>query len=326
MDFVKSLFIYMGVTFAVTMQGAPAPSETPTPAPQAIVTPAPGETAQPGESPAPGTTVVAPELTPNKSYRLLKQGSRGELVRKLQARLIELGYLGGTVDGAYGHNTRRAVMRFQKEHGLTQDGEAGSQTQTILYESPNVKPNPNVTATLAPTTEALPTPSEGPDASPAAVGAETPAPSEDDLSLIKGAKVVINDTGEPMGVIRKMDGVNQRTEPRLYRDGEGGIHISLYDLGQNGAGFSLTEGEQTFTLKFGQTEVNLYWDEVDGWSADVGEDILTLSVGDVLRQGDDVIISTSFLEKSLQAAVTWDEEELTLIIRIRSAGADDITS
>lgn len=68
-------------------------------------------------------------------YILLKQGSSGLEVRKLQGRLAELGYYSGGVDGIYGESTTTAVKAFQRNNGLSGDGQAGSQTQTKLYSS-----------------------------------------------------------------------------------------------------------------------------------------------------------------------------------------------
>ena len=68
-------------------------------------------------------------------YILLKEGSSGLEVRKLQARLAELGYYSGGVDGIYGSTTTSAVKAFQRNNGLSGDGQAGSQTQTKLYSS-----------------------------------------------------------------------------------------------------------------------------------------------------------------------------------------------
>ena len=69
------------------------------------------------------------------SYVLLKRGSSGLDVRKLQGRLAELGYYGGGVDGLYGESTENAVKAFQRANGLSGDGQAGEQTQTKLYSS-----------------------------------------------------------------------------------------------------------------------------------------------------------------------------------------------
>jgi len=64
---------------------------------------------------------------------LLKVGSRGNDVKIMQQKLIELGYLNGKADGIFGSQTRDAVIRFQKAKGLTADGIAGPQTLAALY-------------------------------------------------------------------------------------------------------------------------------------------------------------------------------------------------
>jgi len=68
-------------------------------------------------------------------YLLLKQGTSGLEVRKLQARLAELGYYSGGMDGIYGETTSDAVKAFQRNNGLSGDGQAGEQTQSKLYSA-----------------------------------------------------------------------------------------------------------------------------------------------------------------------------------------------
>ncbi len=81
------------------------------------------------------------------SYPLLKQGAAGVEVRKLQGRLAELGYYAGGVDGIYGETTVTAVKAFQRNNGLSGDGQAGEQTQKRLYSSAaNYANNPVATA------------------------------------------------------------------------------------------------------------------------------------------------------------------------------------
>ena len=70
-----------------------------------------------------------------ESYLLLKQGSAGIEVRRLQARLLELGYYSGGVDGLYGATTVEAVKAFQRNNSLSADGQAGAQTQSRLYSA-----------------------------------------------------------------------------------------------------------------------------------------------------------------------------------------------
>jgi peptidoglycan hydrolase-like protein with peptidoglycan-binding domain len=74
-------------------------------------------------------------VTPPSTYVTLKKGDRGEDVRALQARLIELKYLSGKADGIYGSDTRDAVIAFQQRSNLTADGKAGKVTQTLLYSA-----------------------------------------------------------------------------------------------------------------------------------------------------------------------------------------------
>lgn len=65
---------------------------------------------------------------------LLKNGSRGELVKALQTRLNEQGYKAGTADGIFGSNTEKAVKALQSAAGITVDGKVGQNTWTALLE------------------------------------------------------------------------------------------------------------------------------------------------------------------------------------------------
>lgn len=60
-----------------------------------------------------------------------------DLVRSIQSKLNAKGYTddaGAALvpDGSYGSKTKQAVSKFQKDHGLTVDGWAGSLTQAAL--------------------------------------------------------------------------------------------------------------------------------------------------------------------------------------------------
>lgn len=63
---------------------------------------------------------------------LLKNGSRGELVKALQTRLNEQGYGAGSADSIFGSNTEQAVKSLQSAAGLTVDGKVGKNTWTAL--------------------------------------------------------------------------------------------------------------------------------------------------------------------------------------------------
>ncbi len=74
----------------------------------------------------------------------LKKGSSGEKVEKLQARLSELGYYSGPIDGHFGDGTEEAFMLFQEVCGLYVDGIAGSDVDYLYaddapaYEEPKL--------------------------------------------------------------------------------------------------------------------------------------------------------------------------------------------
>lgn len=56
----------------------------------------------------------------------------GTDVMELQALLKKMGYNPGTADGLFGRQTQQAVMRFQRDMGLTSDGIAGPKTYEAL--------------------------------------------------------------------------------------------------------------------------------------------------------------------------------------------------
>lgn len=69
---------------------------------------------------------------PAQGATVLEVGSRGSDVIKVQNRLIKFDYLSGTADGRYGEATRNAVIRFQRNNGLTADGRVGPATAAAL--------------------------------------------------------------------------------------------------------------------------------------------------------------------------------------------------
>ena len=66
---------------------------------------------------------------------ILKRGMKGDDVRRLQQRLMELGYALHKygADGEYGSETATAVKAFQLDRGLEADGIAGEATLAALY-------------------------------------------------------------------------------------------------------------------------------------------------------------------------------------------------
>ena len=67
-------------------------------------------------------------VTPVTTQPMLRTGSRGDAVRKLQEMLNAKGYTCGNVDGIFGSKTYAAVLAFQKAYGLGADGIVGPLT------------------------------------------------------------------------------------------------------------------------------------------------------------------------------------------------------
>ena len=119
---------------------------------------------------------------------VLRQGNRGEEVRRLQKNLnAAIGRKYGTIaaDGIFGPRTKQAVERYQKDFRLKSvDGIVGPETRNALatrvliiegtMSRSNSSPAPNPTAqTATPSPVTAPTPA-GQTATPAPVSAPTP--------------------------------------------------------------------------------------------------------------------------------------------------------
>ena len=92
---------------------------------------APGQSAQATRVPAP---VVTEEPEEDDSPRDLSYGDKGDQVKALQRRLIELGYLSGSADGDYGRGTENAVEKFQEAiNYYTTDGVATIELQSMIF-------------------------------------------------------------------------------------------------------------------------------------------------------------------------------------------------
>jgi len=86
----------------------------------------------------------------NSTYNLLFSGAapvymamlgdEGDDIAVIQERLIEMDYLKGKATGYFGDETQAAVLKFQKNNKLEEDGKVGSITMEKLY-SDDVVPN-----------------------------------------------------------------------------------------------------------------------------------------------------------------------------------------
>lgn len=66
---------------------------------------------------------------------VMRKGTRGDAVTRLQLRLNQLGYYHSAIDGVYGDAAIEAVKAFQNVNGLSETGVADLQTQLKIYSS-----------------------------------------------------------------------------------------------------------------------------------------------------------------------------------------------
>ncbi len=338
MDFLKTLLVYMTATLAASMQGEPLPEATPTPTatPVAIVTPAP-DTAATTEVPTitvagvpvvvTATPVPQPTITPNTSYKNLSQGDRGDNVKKVQERLIELGYLTGKADGAYGGQTRRAVLRFQYYNGLNQDGVAGRATQTILFESEDVVPYPGTaTPTPAPaespdeepptleevaaaTAEAeatvTPTPDPSPTATPSAVSSVTVTPVENVTVTLDGSRLTLLSTE---------GNVTTNIALKVYMAEDSDVYISLDDLiAAVPAWTKVAVTEDSFNITVNNHSVTIGKTEA-GYQTWLNDVYTPAAAGDFALDGEILLVRLSFLQNFCGLRVDYDSATKTLTL------------
>lgn len=338
MDFLKTLLVYMSMTMAASMQGGTLPEPTPTPTtpPAAVVsTAAPATTTAPSApvvtlagtaATATPTPVPKPDITPNPNYRNLSKGDRGDRVKKLQERLIELGYLAGTADGSYGNQTRRAVMRFQYYNGLQQDGVAGRATQTVLFEYENVMPYP-ASPTPAASEAPLSSPTSDPVLTLAPLEAVTTAGTQEivlqdatpepvpalDVALtpLEGGSVTLN--GTVLTLLSQQGNVSVSVAPHMFVSEDGDVYLSITDLCTAIPAWTLTttadEAGQAvhWNITANGHTVTAY--TIDGGFASLVDGVHQPFVaGDLVVHDNDLLVRTSYLHTALSLQVVYDDE------------------
>lgn len=106
------------------------------------------------------TAVIATAATPAPSaitadtVVVLRRGTRGLAVTRVQQQLVALGYYNITPDGVYDADDIAAVKAFQQKNNLKADGVAGLETQQWLFSGNALSAN----ATATPKPAATPTP------------------------------------------------------------------------------------------------------------------------------------------------------------------------
>ena len=87
---------------------------------------------------APHDDCREPERRPHKPHRrILKHGSKGEDVKRLQKVLLARGFCPRNFvpDGVFGPTTQKAVKQFQRQANLRADGVVGRETWDRIFAS-----------------------------------------------------------------------------------------------------------------------------------------------------------------------------------------------
>lgn len=69
----------------------------------------------------------------DESFEIIRQGSKGEPVVRVQERLLDLGYYAYKLTGSYQTVTRSAVISYQVASGLMSDGTIGEESYRELF-------------------------------------------------------------------------------------------------------------------------------------------------------------------------------------------------
>lgn len=188
------------------------------------------------KEPAAGFISVTPP--PGGGYALLREGSIGAPVVQLQLALKARAFYKGSIDGLYGAGLRDAVKAFQLAYGLVQDGDAGADTQRLLYEGVL----PAGTKAPSPAPEATPITSFVTVTAPPDGGLITLKEGDEGL-LVKNLQQALTDQGYYKGIVDGFFGGETRDSVisfqhahQLAEDGMAGIDTqSALFAGENQA-------------------------------------------------------------------------------------------
>lgn len=188
--------------------------------------------------------------------------------------------------------------------------------------------------TEAPAETAAPADKETPEAAVAPAETEAPARKEpqeivenvdldaDTYEPVDGA-VALNESGGPLEFIRQEDGVPVNARPRLMKSGSK-IRVSLDDLCACTDWRVTDGGAGTVVLEAAGYTLAVY-SEDSGVSATVDGTDLPMNQDDFDFSSDGHFINAEFLAKALQGEAEWDQDESTLMLRIRDKADGETT-
>ena len=134
------------------------------------------------------------------------------------------------------------------------------------------------------------------------------------------ASIALNEGDGPLEYIAMEDGVRVKAKPRLSQNGAK-IRVSLDDICKCVESWRLTdEGVGTVVLEAAGYTLALY-NEPSGLSATVDGIGILMKEDDFDFESEGHFINAEFLAEALKGEAIWEQEENTLILRIRDKEA-----
>ena len=203
----------------------------------------------------------------------------------------------------------------------------------VTEEPVTSTPVPVETETPVPVTEAPATETAAPSETEAAKDTETvPEPDEDIPEVVENVDldadfyepvsgmVALNEGDGPLEFLVMEDGVPVTSRPRLSRN-DNKIRISLDDLCECVDGWQLTDdGVGSVVLEAAGYTLVLY-NEDKGCSASMDGMEIPMKEDDYDFATEGHFINAQFLASALKGEAVWDQEENTLMLRIRDKEA-----
>ena len=132
--------------------------------------------------------------------------------------------------------------------------------------------------------------------------------------------MALNEGNGPLEYIVTRDGVPATVKPRVSQNGAR-IRVSLDDLCQCVDTWKLTDdGAGSVVLEAAGYTLVLY-NEVTGCSATLDGTAIPMEAGDMDFETEGHFINAEFLAAALKGTAAWDQEENTLMLRIRDKEA-----
>ena len=134
------------------------------------------------------------------------------------------------------------------------------------------------------------------------------------------ASVALNEGNGPLEYLVTRDGVPATMKPRVSQNGAR-IRVSLDDLCRCVDTWKLTDDDAGSVVLEAAGYTLVLYNEVKGCSATLDGTAIPVQEDDIDFETDGHFINAEFLATALKGSAVWDQEESTLMLRIRDKEA-----